>query len=373
MLRCFFCNFLGRNVGAVKHKIDEPGAVQPLRVLSHRRACSAKANQEFLDKIAEFIRWSRRQDLSPLRYPGGKRRLMRAFVPIIVNLGQPVKLFVEPFAGGAAVSLAMLESGLAEKVALADRDDWVGSFWKVVFSGEAWKLADRILDADVSLQKWKELRDQEPKCDLDRAFKCFFLNRTSFSGILCQKAGPIGGKAQASQYKIDCRYNRQELAERIERLSKLQGRVLFARTATYCETFSAIKRSRFASEPQSVLWYLDPPFFEKAVDLYRFYFREKDHLKLREEISRLSKFNWILSYDNVERARELYAGAPGFYFATPTYVAAESGVRKQASELIVTNVRHLAVLQATRVGERRRKCDPMEGRILQKRQALVGG
>lgn len=79
------------------------------------------------------------------------------------------------------------------------------------------------------------------------------------------------------------------------------------------------------------------------MDLYRFCFDEKEHLRLRAEIAKLSRFNWI--YDNVARARELYSGAPGFYLATPTYVAAESGVRRQASELIVTNVRHLAVLQ----------------------------
>lgn len=81
------------------------------------------------------------------------------------------------------------------------------------------------------------------------------------------------------------------------------------------------------------------------MDLYRFCFDEKEHLRLRGEIAKLSRFNWILSYDNVARARDLYSGAPGFYLATPTYVAAESGVRRQASELIVTNVRHLALLQ----------------------------
>jgi hypothetical protein len=65
---------------------------------------------------------------------------------------------------------------------------------------------------------------------------------------------------------------------------------------------------------------------------------------LRDEIAQLVNCNWILSYDDVKQSRELYATFPGFYVATPTYLTAESGRRRQATELIVTNVPRLAVL-----------------------------
>jgi DNA adenine methylase len=298
----------------------------------------------FLAQLQEFLRWSSRPELSPLRYPGGKRRLIRAFLPIIANLGRPAELFVEPFAGGAAMSLAMLESGLARKVALSDRDELIGSFWKTVFSPDAAGLADRILDANVTLGNWKKLRNSVPSTHLERAFTCFFLNRTSFSGILCRSAGPIGGKSESSDYSIDCRFNRYALADRIIELSRYRSRVLFARTATYRETISAIQRSNYARMPSRVLWYFDPPFFEKAADLYRYCFDDGDHLRMQEDLSKLRGYKWILSYDDVDRSRQLYSDAPGFYVTTPTYLTAERGRRRKAKELIVTNVPRFTVL-----------------------------
>jgi D12 class N6 adenine-specific DNA methyltransferase len=63
---------------------------------------------------------------SPLRYPGGKRQLVPFFVEILkLNGLTPLELFVEPFAGGAAVSLHLLASDAVEKVTLAERDPLV--------------------------------------------------------------------------------------------------------------------------------------------------------------------------------------------------------------------------------------------------------
>ena len=130
---------------------------------------------------------------SPLRYPGGKRRLASYIAEILRTQKLRPKLFIEPFAGGASVSISMLENDLVDEIALADRDELVASFWKVVFSSKAEKLADRCLNASADLATWKRLRASEPKDDLGRAFKCLFLNRTSFSGILNHRAGPLGG------------------------------------------------------------------------------------------------------------------------------------------------------------------------------------
>lgn len=316
----------------------------------------ATEKELFLAKLQAFLGWSSKPHLSPLRYPGGKRRLIRAFLPIIANIGKPVSLFVEPFAGGAAMSLAMLESGLAHKIALSDRDELVGSFWKVVFSPQAYQLADRILDAKVTLAQWEMIRQSRPRTDLDRAFACIFLNRTSFSGILCRSAGPIGGKAQKSAYKIGCRFNRYALSERIIQLSRYSSRVHFARSCSYRETMAAILRSRYANVPEDVLWYFDPPFFEKAIDLYRYCFKDADHLRMRDDLARLSKFRWILSYDDVAGSRALYSKAPGFYVTTPKYLTAESGSRSETKELIVTNVPRVAIL--TDLGLKVRKPRP---------------
>jgi site-specific DNA-adenine methylase len=72
---------------------------------------------------------------SPLRYPGAKSRLIPAISTLVANAAthrsvRTVDLFVEPFAGGASVSLALVGAGLVERVLLADADPLVASFWQ---------------------------------------------------------------------------------------------------------------------------------------------------------------------------------------------------------------------------------------------------
>lgn len=57
--------------------------------------------------------------LSPLRYPGGKRRLAGYIAAAIRINGLRPKLFVEPFAGGgASVAQQLLNDGLVASIAL---------------------------------------------------------------------------------------------------------------------------------------------------------------------------------------------------------------------------------------------------------------
>jgi DNA adenine methylase len=51
--------------------------------------------------------------------------------------------------------------------------------------------------------------------------KCLFLNRTTFSGILHGRAGPIGGRRQTGPYKIDCRFNKVTLEARLRFIGDL--------------------------------------------------------------------------------------------------------------------------------------------------------
>ncbi len=140
---------------------------------------------------------------SPLRYPGGKRRLSSYIAEILRTQELRPRLFVEPFAGGASVAIAMLENDLVDEIALADLDELVASFWKVVFSSEAETLADRCLNADATLEAWRQIRASDPSDDLGRAFKCLFLNRTSFSGR------PIGTSQPQTPVSNSNTYTRQ--------------------------------------------------------------------------------------------------------------------------------------------------------------------
>jgi len=276
-----------------------------------------------------------RPDLSPLRYPGGKRKLAPMLADLMLLSGRKPKLFVEPFAGGAAVSISLLEQGLVERIALADRDPLIAGFWEVVFSPKAGRLADRIYDTPVTVKEWQRQRESDSSEPVDIAFKCLFLNRTSFSGSLMSRTGPIGGARQKGEYKIDCRFNRTVLAERVIELSRLSAHVDFVRCQSYRATFAQMRRR---SATDGLLWYLDPPFFNKAKRLYRYAFAADDHADLAEQLDDLPG-DWVLSYDDVPQARAMYQDHPGFALVNLHYTArVDDGARLVSSEVLVSDL-----------------------------------
>ena len=65
---------------------------------------------------------------SPLRYPGGKTRFTPFIWSAIQHSGAMHAEFAEPFCGGAGVSLALLELGHVQRIALNDIDPLIANF-----------------------------------------------------------------------------------------------------------------------------------------------------------------------------------------------------------------------------------------------------
>jgi DNA adenine methylase len=172
---------------------------------------------------------------SPLRYPGAKSSL----APVIARILDAAKasravpeinLLVEPFAGGASASLRLVGQGLVDRVLLADVDPLVTAFWQAA-AADTEALIDRMHDEWTRYVKpggadavarwdywraWAPARNAKPvTARLGLAMQCLFLNRTTFSGILHGKAGPIGGRKQESPYSIGCRWNPESIEERL--------------------------------------------------------------------------------------------------------------------------------------------------------------
>ncbi len=275
---------------------------------------------------------------SPLRYPGGKRKLAKAIHQLISLDGREVETLVEPFAGGASVAISFLENTEAG-VILSDLDPLVSAFWSVVFSKRAVELAERVADTSPSLSLWQDLRNSSPRSDVERAYKCIVLNRTSFSGILHHRAGPIGGLDQKGQYKIDCRFNADRLSDRITTLSKFSDRVVVLRAQDWRATLHFVRKGWSTSKTrESLLWYLDPPFFEKAERLYDYSFGAADHNRLRGQIDKLPG-RFILSYDDVAASRQRYLKHPGFLRINLSYNARiDRTERLFAGEILVSDM-----------------------------------
>ena len=242
------------------------------------------------------------------------------------------------------MSLALLESGFADSIALADRDDLVASFWKTVFSTQAGRLARMVEQAKVSVRIRDEMAASRPVSDLQRAFKCVYLNRTSFSGILNERAGPLGGRDQKGKYTIGCRFNRTRIAERIRELSARRNYVKFVACQSYVDTIRDVRTLLTGDTPEDgVFWYFDPPFFDKAERLYRHAFTQPDHEAFRNALDDLPG-SFVLSYDDVPAAEQMYGddlramSVPlGRTSISMVYAAAERELRS-AKELIVSDL-----------------------------------
>lgn len=284
-------------------------------------------------------RLSHAADVSPLRYPGGKRKLAVLVAQIFALSGARPKILIEPFAGGASVSISLLEAGLVDEIALADADEMVAAFWQTVFSDDAKTFAQMIESAKVNMKERKRLLASRPRSALNLAYKCLFLNRTSFSGILKETAGVIGGKNQKSGYKMGCRFNRTRIAERIRTLSNLRNRVRFVRCQSYEDTLtqvSAMLETRLA--PDSIFWYFDPPFFEKASRLYRKAFDTADHLAFKTALDFVPG-HFVLSYDDVQESERIYGDDKRLMrFGLQYTMNGDGQERPKVKELIISDL-----------------------------------
>lgn len=240
---------------------------------------------------------------SPLRYPGGKARFTDFIWSAMQALEAPTEIFVEPFCGGAGVSIALLENEYVQRIAINDIDPLVSSFWQVVF-GRGRKsrenlewLIQRIESSEISLEEWRCQKNLTPTNLREAAWKCLFLNRTSFNGII-HKSGPIGGWGQLKR-TLDVRFNRERLVDRILELNDLRFRV----DRTDCVDWKRFC-NRYARVDNSYL-YLDPPYYHRAEQLYGHLFNDKLHKRMRDYLAQL-KTPWLLSYDDALEVRALY-------------------------------------------------------------------
>jgi len=275
--------------------------------------------------------------LSPLRYPGGKRRLVPIIRTLMQQNGIKPELFIEPFAGGASVALQLLIENSVDKIALIDRDPLISSFWKTVFYDSEW-LIDQIKTIQIDMENWHFFKNNHFRKIREKALACIFLNRTSFSGIMASNAGPIGGLNQLSDYSLDCRFPRKKIIKRIMAAANLSNRVEFISGDSWEKAFKKISFKQNQKNWQEIFIYCDPPFYKKADKLYRYYFETNDHLLLKKALLRQNS-NWLLSYDYADEIIEIYNNTNVSKLTINTiHTAASRNGRGRASEILITNL-----------------------------------
>jgi DNA adenine methylase len=301
-----------------------------------------------LDKPTELHdeKFFDRSVISPLRYPGSKRGLVSALGALIEANIPPPRLFVEPFCGGASAALRLCGTGQVEHIVLADANPLISAFWHVAAFDTRW-LVDQMHSEDVTLARWDYWRAKAPRSRRDRAAKALFLNRTSFSGILHEGAGPIGGRGQKSTYKIDCRYGRTGLEQRIRAVGDLAdtGRLLDVWNLDWQDTLKLVSDRYAMLDRNEILIYLDPPYVDKAPRLYEWSFESAEHQAFAGGLHVDARFLWVLSYDNSALARKLHLKRRGLHalLVPIRYTATSSANRGAKKELLITNFEELSL------------------------------
>lgn len=244
------------------------------------------------------------QNYTPLRYPGGKARLRPYIEALIVQNGLQDAHYVEPYCGGAGLALELLQRYVVDTVHINDLDRAIYSFWSAaVHNTDA--LCAKIEATPCSIDTWHvqhEIWKSRATADpLDLAFATFFLNRTNRSGILA--AGPIGGKQQLGEWKIDARYRRDDLVKRLQAIGRFRSRI-----KVYNAEALVFLSQLQPHLPSQSLVYLDPPYVEKGPGLYLSHYDEEDHRAVANWVSSTLSRPWIVSYDAHPLIAECYAG-----------------------------------------------------------------
>lgn len=245
-------------------------------------------------------RTNRRLMLSPLRYPGGKGSLYPRLRELLRVNGLTGGTYVEPYAGGAGAALGLLITGQVNEIIINDLDPAMYAFWRSVTKWPD-KFAQLTSDAELNVEEWRRQREVYLSTDrsnhLALGFATFYLNRTNRSGVL--NGGPIGGLNQTGNYKIDARFNKSALLERLRLISLYSSRIKTLQR-------DGLEVIHEYADKDKTFIYADPPYFEKAGTLYMNSFGDKDHAALADCLNSHKFTPWLLTYDNVPQVEQLY-------------------------------------------------------------------
>lgn len=238
---------------------------------------------------------------SPLRYPGGKAKLVPLLDKIIdINFTEK-PIFCEPFCGGAGAGLSLLINNKINHLIINDIDMAVYSFWYILLY-KTEKLISKINKTPVSIDEWKKEKEIYKNSNdiFDLGFAFFFLNRTNFSGII--EANPIGGIHQSGKYKLNCRFNKKTLCDKIRKIASYRNRIKLYNL----DVCTFLDSSVFNHKDNNVLIFLDPPYYQQGKNLYKEFFTHELHKNLAAKLEKNDFFKYIMTYDNNQHIKQIY-------------------------------------------------------------------
>lgn len=270
---------------------------------------------------------------SPFRYAGGKFYARNLILQHVLEH----QVYIELFAGGGSIFFAKQK---AEENWLNDIDPELINCFKAIRDNPK-ELADALDGVKATKEKHYYYKNEyEPKNDLERAIRWYYLNRTSYSGIMNMKNCYFGYGDKFSMQPKNWRRN-------IERTSaKLQGVKLT------CLDFEEFIKSVSIVFNKDVFMFIDPPYYNADQDkFYTYSFKLDDHLRLARLLKEMNEeINFMITYDNIKEVRELYRWALEIYDREWNYCinrtddqkngVQRKGVRYKGKEVFILNYKY---------------------------------
>ncbi len=162
---------------------------------------------------------------SPLRYPGGKTWL----IPHIREWLAKTKpeILIEPFAGGAIVSLTGVMEDLVSSAVMLEMDRDVAAFWRSAIERSS-SLIELIMTYEPTHENLGKWVDRVPRSVEEQGFRTLVLNRTRRGGILAPGASfsrrGENGKGLASRWYPETLKNRlSAISDYADKLIFMEG------------------------------------------------------------------------------------------------------------------------------------------------------
>ena len=263
---------------------------------------------------------------SPFRYPGGKNWLVNYVGAWFAHFpGKPTE-FVEPFAGGGSISLAVAFEKLADRVTMVELDQDVAAVWDTIINDEGgarW-LGDRIAAFSLTPESIDTLLAALPSSRREQAFRTVVRNRINRGGILTSRAGRLKNgeqRADGTPRGLLSRWYPDTLKRRITAIADVRERIEFVEG----DGLKTLKQR--ANRPDAV-FFIDPPYVVGGRQLYAQY--ELDHEHLFELADALSG-DFLITYDDDPQVRDL---ANKYHFEIVT-VSVQTAHHKHKAELLL--------------------------------------
>lgn len=190
---------------------------------------------------------------SPFRYPGGKTWLIPRIRRWLSSLGYRPKKLIEPFAGGAIVSLTAVAEELVTSAELVELDSGVASVWQTILeneNGAEW-LGDRIVTFDLNLDNIQCILSATNLDKREYAFQTILKNRVNRGGIMAPGAGLI--KQGENGKGFYSRWYPETLKKRILEIAQLRHRL----TIVHGDGIGVMRQNAACND---VVYFIDPPY-----------------------------------------------------------------------------------------------------------------